>query len=100
MHSETNKKVKLRLNISGDGTLAVSNEFFSASRTGTADECADTTKIPREERERIGMKCKRILDHARVQYLSENGFAASLKYYVKSDVTPENVCLIGVMVQQ
>lgn len=56
-----------------------------------------TMKIPREEREKIGTKCKRILDYARIQYLYENGFTTSLKYYVPSDVTPENVCLIGVI---
>lgn len=75
--------------------IVCKNEF-SSHFTETATEPTGTTKILREERERIGMKCKRILDHARVQYLSENGFKASLKYYVKSDVTPENVCLIGV----
>jgi len=55
------------------------------------------TKHSREDKEIIGMKCKRILDYARIQYLCDNGFDASLKYYVKSDVTPENVSLIGVI---
>ncbi|KAJ6638621.1 tRNA:m(4)X modification enzyme TRM13 like [Pseudolycoriella hygida] len=64
--------------------------------TTTNVETTVTAKIPREEREKIGMKCKRILDYARIQFLHENGFTTSLKYYVTSDVTLENVCLIGI----
>lgn len=66
--------------------------FFAEMPAVTA-----TTKISREEREQIGIKCKRILDVARIHYLNGIGFTASLKYFVSSDVTPENVCLIGVV---
>ncbi|XP_058826188.1 tRNA:m(4)X modification enzyme TRM13 homolog [Topomyia yanbarensis] len=49
----------------------------------------------RTEREVIGRKCKRVLDLGRLDYLALNGFTAHLKYYAKSDITLENVCLIG-----
>lgn len=49
-----------------------------------------------EEKQKIGWKCKRLLDYARKLYIDNNGFNCSLKYYVKSEVTLENVCLIGV----
>lgn len=48
-----------------------------------------------EQKEKIGNKCKRIIDLARIKYLEENGFECFLKYYVHTDTTPENVCLIA-----
>lgn len=51
--------------------------------------------MTRAAKEIIGKKAKRVLDHARLCFLRENGYDCSLNYYVKSDVTLENVCLVG-----
>ncbi|XP_062540038.1 tRNA:m(4)X modification enzyme TRM13 homolog [Armigeres subalbatus] len=51
--------------------------------------------LSRAQREEIGWKCKRMLDWGRIQYLKENGFEAELKFYAKTEITLENVCLIG-----
>lgn len=52
-------------------------------------------KNEKERKEQVGWRCKRILDYARKVYMEENGFDCSLKYYVKSKTTLENVCLIA-----
>lgn len=50
----------------------------------------------RDERRIIGEKCKRILDIARIDYLKQHGFNCSLKQFVDSHVTLENVCLVAI----
>ncbi|EDW84589.2 uncharacterized protein Dwil_GK13057 [Drosophila willistoni] len=52
-------------------------------------------RLSREEREEIGYQCKRILDYGRLEHLRSNGFEASLKFYVPSDITLENVVLLA-----
>ncbi|XP_058444397.1 tRNA:m(4)X modification enzyme TRM13 homolog [Malaya genurostris] len=59
-----------------------------------ADDCVKYG-FTRTEREDIGRKCKRVLDLGRLDYLEQNGFSAQLKFYAKSEITLENVCLIG-----
>ncbi|XP_055551076.1 tRNA:m(4)X modification enzyme TRM13 homolog [Wyeomyia smithii] len=51
--------------------------------------------LTRAQREEIGRKCKRVLDLGRIEYLKANGFDSQLKKYAKSEITLENVCLIG-----
>lgn len=51
--------------------------------------------VTKQIKEKVGWKCKRILDYARKVYMEENGFDCTLKYYVKAETTLENVCLIG-----
>ncbi|XP_065075330.1 tRNA:m(4)X modification enzyme TRM13 homolog [Ochlerotatus camptorhynchus] len=51
--------------------------------------------LTRTRREEIGRRCKRVLDWGRIQHLNQNGFAAGLKFYAKSEITLENVCLVG-----
>lgn len=46
-------------------------------------------------RKEIGDKCKRLLDFARICYLEKNGYKCSLKRYVSSDITLENICLVA-----
>ena len=46
--------------------------------------------------EAIGLKCKRLIDLARLAYLSENGLRAWLVYYVDRNTSLENVLLIAV----
>lgn len=51
--------------------------------------------LTRQDKEEIGRKCKRIIDWGRKTYLEERGFRCLLHFYVKEDVSPENVCLIA-----
>lgn len=54
-------------------------------------------KLPwtRVEREEIGYKCKRIIDHSRLQYLKEEGYTTDTFYYINKDVTLENLCIFA-----
>lgn len=49
----------------------------------------------RKEKEEIGWKCKRVLDHARAHYMSENNYDVKLSFYAEKSVTLENVCITG-----
>lgn len=53
-------------------------------------------KRDRHERKEIGQKCKRLIDYARICYMEQNGFKCSLKQYVSSDITLENICLVAI----
>ncbi|XP_064477031.1 tRNA:m(4)X modification enzyme TRM13 homolog isoform X2 [Ornithodoros turicata] len=46
------------------------------------------------ERQEIGRRCKLLLDTARVAYLTQLGFRASVVYFVTPCVTPENVAIL------
>lgn len=46
--------------------------------------------------EEIGMKCKRLIDLARLEFLWENGLKAWLVYYVDRSTSLENVLLIAI----
>ncbi|KAH8383828.1 hypothetical protein KR009_010721, partial [Drosophila setifemur] len=52
-------------------------------------------RLSREEREQIGLQCKRLLDFGRLQHLRSRGYEADLKFYVPRDVTLENVVLLA-----
>ncbi|XP_070136825.1 tRNA:m(4)X modification enzyme TRM13 homolog isoform X2 [Drosophila bipectinata] len=55
----------------------------------------NTQRLSREERERFGLQCKRLLDWGRLEYIRSQGYEASLKFYVPKDVTLENVVLVA-----
>lgn len=55
----------------------------------------DINRALRDSRREIGRKCKRLIDFARIEYLQANGYRCSLKSYVSSDVTLENICLVA-----
>lgn len=59
-------------------------------------ENQETGKRDRHERKDIGQKCKRLIDYARICYMEQNGFKCSLKQYVSSDITLENICLVAI----
>lgn len=46
-------------------------------------------------KEGIGLKCKRLVDLARLSYLQEHGFDARLVYFVGKTTSLENVLLIA-----
>lgn len=58
------------------------------------NEEATKIKMTAERRMDIGIMCKRLLDHGRLEFLREKGFEGDLKCYVGNDVTLENVALI------
>ena len=47
-------------------------------------------------KEAIGLKCKRLLDIARIRYLRGCGYSAKLVYYVDRSTSLENVLLVAV----
>ena len=56
----------------------------------------DRLNLPRERREEIGFKVKRLLDVARREFArSELGLDARLVYYCDKEVSPENVALLA-----
>ena len=48
-----------------------------------------------DDRIKIGWKCKRLIDFARLDYLDKLGYKVSLKFYIGDEVTPENVLLVA-----
>ncbi|XP_077390292.1 RNA 3'-terminal phosphate cyclase isoform X3 [Festucalex cinctus] len=57
-----------------------------------ADAAAGSLLSP-DERERIGRRCKRLLDAGRLDFLRRGGFCAGLARYADTRVTLENVLL-------
>lgn len=52
-------------------------------------------EIERKRKEQIGWRCKRLLDHARVDFMNSKNYEAKLSFYVDKSVTLENVCITG-----
>ncbi|XP_045474173.1 tRNA:m(4)X modification enzyme TRM13 homolog [Harmonia axyridis] len=48
-----------------------------------------------QEKEQIGLKCKNLMNWGRLQFIKDIGFNCALHYYVKCEVTPENVCIVA-----
>lgn len=56
----------------------------------------DRLELPRERRESIGRKVKRILDVARATYVTKNlGMKTELFFYCTPEISPENVVLLA-----
>ena len=49
-----------------------------------------------QERKELGMKCKRLLDHGRMEYLIQQGLVSKLLVYIDSKITPENTMLLAI----
>lgn len=49
----------------------------------------------RKEKEQIGWKCKRLIDHARLKYMNDNNYDSKLSFYAEKTTTLENVCITG-----
>lgn len=56
--------------------------------------------LTRGEREQMGLKCKRILNHARKVALEKEGYTCYFVQYIDKSVTLENVCMVGVLKQK
>ncbi len=46
-------------------------------------------------KEGVGLKCKRLIDLARLHYLRENGLEGRMVYYVDRETSLENVLLLA-----
>lgn len=75
------------------GTEVQSNE----AADGGGGLFKDINRALRDSRREIGRKCKRLIDFARMEFLQANGYHCSLKSYVSSDVTLENICLVAML---
>lgn len=52
-------------------------------------------KLTKQEKEAIGKKCKLLLNYGRFDYLKQLDFNCNLYYYVNSNVSLENVCIVA-----
>ncbi|CAO1396752.1 unnamed protein product [Diamesa tonsa] len=64
-------------------------------KTDDQTEAIKEGKMDRKRKEEIGWKCKRIIDYARMAYLQDNNYEASMKIYTEKSITLENLCIIG-----
>ena len=100
---------------SGSSTITtLSSSSTMTSNTPTSSEQAPHVQANRDQfslqktgssyiphpKEAIGLKCKRLLDIARLRYLRGCGFTAKLVYYVVRSVSLENVLLVAVPQQE
>ncbi|GFX57902.1 tRNA:m(4)X modification enzyme TRM13 homolog [Trichonephila clavipes] len=84
-----------------DGNLK-KNESVEKNNEEHAEEAPDETLLNRyiklnlkhDEREIIGMKCKRLIDAGRIFFLTEAGYDAKLITYIDKSVSLENVALL------
>ncbi|XP_043287308.1 tRNA:m(4)X modification enzyme TRM13 homolog [Venturia canescens] len=65
------------------------------SRNATGEENEEKKKLIKE-RENIGLKVKSLLNWGRTEYLRNLGFECNLIHYTTSDVSLENMCMVGV----
>ncbi|KAH8295144.1 hypothetical protein KR018_007907 [Drosophila ironensis] len=68
---------------------------LAGQEAGGQPEEATAQRLGREEREEIGLQCKRLLDFGRLQHLRSKGYQAELKFYVPREMTLENVVLVA-----
>ncbi|GFY73563.1 tRNA:m(4)X modification enzyme TRM13 [Trichonephila inaurata madagascariensis] len=78
------------------------NESVEKNNEEHAEDAPDETLLNRyiklnlkhDEREIIGMKCKRLIDAGRIFFLTEAGYDAKLITYIDKSVSLENVALL------
>ncbi|XP_030371497.1 tRNA:m(4)X modification enzyme TRM13 homolog [Scaptodrosophila lebanonensis] len=81
--------------LSRERRKAMAEDKTRAEQEDTEEQQQPSQRLSREQREEIGYKCKRVLDHGRLKYLQQHGYNAALKFYVPRDVTLENVVLLA-----
>ncbi|XP_041357033.1 tRNA:m(4)X modification enzyme TRM13 homolog [Gigantopelta aegis] len=52
-------------------------------------------RLSEEDREKVGRKCKRLIDYGRVKYLLDHNMDGYLRQYIDQQLTPENIILIA-----
>ena len=80
-------------------TIATSSPYHphpnKESRTVATATGTSSSSYHPHPREVMGLKCKRLLDLARLHYLSERNMEGKLVYFVSPDTSLENVLLIA-----
>ncbi|KAF9976872.1 tRNA:m(4)X modification enzyme TRM13 [Actinomortierella ambigua] len=64
--------------------------------TGAKDLASNISVLTYQKRVELGLRCKRLLDVGRVQYLEQHGFDAEVVYYTDPDTSLENLALMAV----
>lgn len=72
-----------------DGEHAVDDDVTRSLASSVAETLGPA------ERERVGRACKRLIDAARLSYLDEWRYRGWMEEYVPTEVSPENVLLVG-----
>lgn len=90
MSRERRKEIEARRN----------GEPGDVQTNGDDTKVRDVNRELRDSRREVGRKCKRLIDHARMEFLRANGYQCSLKSYVSADITLENICLVALRQQQ
>ena len=80
--------------------MALMSTWATCGQTRRGEHVADEEVNPYHglnvpERRQLGLKCKRIIDFGRLDFLKQHGFDANLLYYTTEETTPENVMLIA-----
>ena len=85
----------------GAGTATSGDDAGGASAAGQCAVASNATKAPPcwaqwtyEQRRRVGLQCKRLVDHGRVCYLRQRGYQCRLVYFVPEECSPENALLL------
>ncbi|GAB1865000.1 tRNA:m(4)X modification enzyme TRM13 [Camponotus japonicus] len=71
----------------------VKPQHDSTVRQDGRDNISWSSKL--DEREFIGRKAKALLNWGRLSFLQSIGFQAELFYYISSQVSPENMCIVA-----
>ena len=81
----------------GEGSPAAgaASEEPCTAEPESAGTGAPADVLSRDERQRIGMLCKRLIDYGRLQWLRQQGFEAEAVCFVDSAVSGENMLLLG-----
>lgn len=51
--------------------------------------------LTKKEKELVGKKCKLLIDYGRYEHIKNLGFNCNLYYYVTTDISLENVCIVA-----
>lgn len=80
---------------SGSATIVPESSRIMSEKNVPTPSRLPTNYIP-HPKEMIGLKCKRLLDIARLEYLRANGYTTKLVYYVDRSVSLENALLLAI----
>ena len=103
---EPTRPNRLEVGLEPDGRETASVTVTRDDGTNKSESCIPCTdeKLPPctggrgyvpHQREAVGLKCKRLIDRARVEYLRERGFKGRLVHFVNPLTSLENVLLIA-----
>jgi tRNA:m4X modification enzyme len=71
--------------------------YWVISACEFAYECISACRFDQfshEEKEEIGLQCKRLIDIGRMKYLEASGYEVLLKKYVSKELTLENIAMV------